>query len=310
MSVEIKTEYKHFIESRALKGLSSGLIKKELDQIYKKKHNNVPSLRTVAQHSACFLAASQRNSTLPIIDEKYRTFIENRVNNGKCVGKIINDLFRKYGKNSVSERTIYSWAAYFKSRKDGLHAKSSNSDSVEQNLTIVQNDTKKQEFVKSRVLIGLSVPQIKRDFDLEYGSHPPSLSTVEAWTSRFRAASSGNVNANDSNLRESESKTDMTYSNVQPQIQNETSHDECLLSAVTRVSESFLIENSNNEQNIHHSDNDLQQESVNVCEVENNAKKSHWYKFKWTNQDAIDRRESLISSYISFIKYLKVNIFY
>ena len=98
--MEINTEYKDFIKSRALKGYSTRRIKKEIDQFYSKTHKDVPCLSSVKKYTARFKSAARCHVFNPIepknaIDEEYRTFIENGVNQGKRAAQIEDELWKK-----------------------------------------------------------------------------------------------------------------------------------------------------------------------------------------------------------------------
>ena len=172
MPVEIKTEYKEFIKTEALKGYSGRRIKKELDRLYKNTHKDVPSLSTVKKYTALFKAASTGHvsSTISppknIIDEKYRIFIENRVHQGKRGSHIVYELWNKYGKNSVSKNTVIAWVARIKAVSEVATTSNHQPAPNSSNSTLVQHDRKKQEFIKIRVKRGLTVSQIKKNFDL------------------------------------------------------------------------------------------------------------------------------------------------
>ena len=90
-----------------LKGYSSGLIKKELDQLFSKTHNDVPSMNTVEIYTARLKAAARGHAVNPnstkTIDEKYLTLIENGVHEGKRFIEIRNELWEKYGEKSVGQ---------------------------------------------------------------------------------------------------------------------------------------------------------------------------------------------------------------
>lgn len=98
--MEIHTEYQDFIKSRALKDYSSRRIKKEIDQFYSKSHKDVPCKSSVEKYTARFKAAARGHVFNPkepknAIDEEYRTFIENGVNQGKRAAQIEDELWKK-----------------------------------------------------------------------------------------------------------------------------------------------------------------------------------------------------------------------
>ena len=194
MPFEIKPEYKEFIKSRALEGHSGRNIKKELDELFSgTTHNDVPTSCTVKRYTCHFRATvrdQSANSNLPknTIDEKYRTFIENGVNQGKRASQIKNELWNTFGEKSVCRRAIFSWATRFRAV-----AEAANSESVYKYPTFIQNDREKQEFIKSRVVRGLTGIQIKRDIDREYGPNSHSISTVLRWINHFKAAARGSA---------------------------------------------------------------------------------------------------------------------
>ena len=245
-----------------------------------------------------------------------------------------------------------------------MDPQSSSSDSVHKYRTFIQNDKTKQYFIKSRVLLGLHYTRIKRDLDRVYGRNTHSLETVSLWTSHFREAARGSVNAlnshssrfigekyrkfiekgmhqlkrlheiekelwgkygkksvsrttinnwfhrfkvvvdeaaKSSNHQSSseatssdnavlESHTDrQTMVTHESRIKVEISDDECLSPALANSSTTIQIDNK--QKNSDRKSNLEIEKEINVCGVEKGEKKSNWYKFKWTNQEAIDRRE-------------------
>lgn len=387
----IKTEYKEFIKRRVLKGYSSTSIKKELDRFYKKTHNDLPSICTVERYTAQFKAAARGHSVNPntrkkTIDEKYLKFIENGVRQSKKYGKIRNELWQKYGMNSVSAIAVFNWIGRIKaalennSCENRSTSKSSNSNLSDQYPLLLQND-KKQEFLKSRIELGLTVSQIKDDFDREYGLNAPSLPSLYKWVARFKAAhssklnhsnsryvifrtfvekgvhegktiqeikrelwnkygkmsvprytvihywfhrfkaiaeessqssdypsTSGISNADRSDL-ESNSESDLIF-NSQSRIKTETlEEDERSVAKCSSTIQNDNIKNKQiNKSNCKSESNrGFEREKANVCQVKNNDKKRVWFKFKWTNQDAIARCESFFDFII--YKLSKSNFF-
>lgn len=90
------------------------------------------------------------------IDEKYHRFIENGVNQGKSNIEVTKELWKKYGENSVGASTVTLWMAVYKAVAES--AKSSNSDSVDQNQILIQNGNKNKRKPDNKS---------KRDLDLE-----------------------------------------------------------------------------------------------------------------------------------------------
>lgn len=139
----IKTEYTNFIKMGALNGQPGKLIKKELDEMYGKTNNDLPCLNTVYNYMSRFnpnadsdasksnknritkspdLESADKNATKKhyfdcwnesnMIDEKYRTFIENGVQQSKSLKEIKREFWTKYGR--ISSIPINKWFYRFK----------------------------------------------------------------------------------------------------------------------------------------------------------------------------------------------------
>lgn len=115
---QMKPEFKELVERRAIEGKTAKSIKKELDQIH--GHAVVPGLSSISTWIARFKASARGKdyvTNLKVnrgVDIKYRTFIENGVNEGKSKAEIQEELWAKYGKKSVSPNTIRNWFFQFK----------------------------------------------------------------------------------------------------------------------------------------------------------------------------------------------------
>ena len=123
---------------------------------------------------------------------------------------------------------------------------------------------------------------------------------INKWFYRFKNAfeahKSTNQTTNSAIFASTSNSESHASSSSQHQVQNEPLDDECLLPALADISANVQNENNNNKQNTSNnqspSNRDLLQET-NVCEVTKSEIKSNWYKFKWTNLEAIDKREFL-----------------
>lgn len=154
----IKTEYKEFIKSRALKGYSSIRIKKELWWKYGKKSVSIVTIRIMAARFRAIAGLSiQKNiSRKPgnkIIEEKYRNFIENCVNRTKSLAEVEEELWTEYGKMSVSRTAIKKWF-YFYRFKNVADEVLKSTPSNHQTTTMTQNTASNELEINPRGSFG------------------------------------------------------------------------------------------------------------------------------------------------------------
>ena len=343
--IENDTQKQEFIKSRVKRGLTVSEIKNDFDREY---GSNAPALSTVENWTAIFRAANRGqaydpDSKFKMIAEKYLSFIEKGVQNGKSREKIKQELWKKYGKMSVSSNTIYNWFRRFKLVQETVNSTSetsndkylvlkSNSENQmtsngESQIKIQTSDDecllpaveaktrfrastrghacnsqlinkKCRELIENYVNRGKSFEEIKAKLRKRFRKMYICTRKIDKWFNQFKdayeAQKSTNQTSNSDNPASTSNSESHGSSSSQSQVQNETPDYECLLPAVVNSSENVQNENNTNTQN---NSNDQSQskrvllKETNVCEVRKREKKSNWYKFKWTNQDAIDRRE-------------------